>query len=547
MTQSTIHLRKELLPLARKIVLELGHTENLNEPTLKKIRNRLTKEAGTVLPRNLELIEAYRNLIEEGEIVPSNKILEIIQKRKVRTLSGIANITVLTKDLGCPGKCIFCPTEKGMPKSYLSNEPAMMRAVRNEFNAYKQVKTRLNSLVAQGHDISKIDIRTAGGTWGAVPEWYRQRFLKGIFLALNEGPGKFLSDEEVEVKVAAAKLEDLLKENETAQCRSVGLWVETRPDWVDEEELRKLRSYGVTGIELGVQTTDDAVNEFNIRGHGVKESIRATQLCRDIGLKVCHHLMPNLPKATPESDLKSGYDLFEDEGLRPDYLKIYPCVLTPYSDLEKMVQKDPTVYVPYSDEALIDILSKIKAKVPEYCRIIRVIRDIPATSIILGSKVSNLRQVMLDRGAVCRCVRCREINNTAWKMEDVILKTQHYRANEGEEIFLSFDDARQDKIIALCRLRLPPKPNDSVFPELKNTALIRELHVYGRAQALEGDASIASKTQHFGFGKKLMAEAERLAKEVGYEKIAVISAIGTREYYKKLGYSAEATYMVKYL
>ena len=213
----------------------------------------------------------------------------------------------------------------------------MMRAVRNEFSAYKQVKTRLNGLLAQGHDITKIDIRTAGGTWGAVPLWYQSRFLKGIYLALNEGPGEFIEHTDDEIK--AMDLQELIKKNETAECRCVGLWVETRPDWVDEEELIRLRSYGVTGIELGIQTTDDKVNEFNKRGHGLKESLYATKICRDIGLKICHHLMPNLPSASVESDIKSGADLFELEGLRPDYIKVYPTMVVPYSDLEKMPKR----------------------------------------------------------------------------------------------------------------------------------------------------------------------------------------------------------------
>ncbi len=538
------NIRKELLPLARDIILEFGAVSTHDEKSLKAIRNRLTKKAQTVLPRNLELIAAYRQLIEEGKMQRSQNVLRLIQKRKVRTLSGIANITVLTKDLGCPGECIFCPTETGMPKSYLSNEPAMMRAIRNEFNAYKQVKTRLNGLVAQGHDITKIDIRTAGGTWGAVPEWYRQRFLKGIFLALNEGAGEFTPDKTVERIIKESDLQDLIKENETARCRCVGLWVETRPDWVDEEEIRKLRECGVTGVELGIQTTDDSVNAFNKRGHGLAESIRGTELCRDAGLKVCHHLMPNLPTATVESDLKSGIDLFDLEGLRPDYLKIYPTMVTPYSALEKMLKKDPGIHSAYNDEILMSLLAKIKGNVPEYCRIIRVIRDIPAESVVMGSKTSNLRQIMQRSGVVCRCVRCREIQDRIFDPQNVELRVKKYNANNAEELFISFDDALQDKLIGICRLRLPNKPNNAIFAELKNAALVRELHVYGKQESLEKTGT-SGKTQHLGYGRKLLQKAEAISKESGYNRIAVISAIGTREYYKKLGYKLIGNYMIK--
>ncbi len=343
-----------------------------------------------------------------------------------------------------------------------------------------------------------------------------------------------------------SKLDDLIAENETAACRCVGLWVETRPDWVDVEELIKLRSYGVTGIELGVQTTDDAVNEFNVRGHGLKESIEATKLCRDIGLKVCHHLMPNLPTATKASDLKSGRDLWDLEGLRPDYLKIYPTMVTPYSDLEKMVKKDPTIHTPYSDDELIEIIADIKSHVPEYCRIIRIIRDIPAESIILGSKKSNLRQIMERMGVKCRCVRCREIQDLNFKIKDLALRITEYRANEGDEFFISLEEPKLDKLVALCRLRFPSDPAHPIFPELKDTAIVRELHVYGRKRSLS-ESGLSSKTQHLGLGKRLMAGVEKIAKKAGFKRLAVISAIGTREYYKKLGYKLEGTYMMKKL
>ena len=535
-------VRQSLIPLAKKVVIALTKESELDEKRLKAIRNKLTKKQGGILPKNLELIQAYKELVESKKIEPDARVLKIIQKRKVRTLSGIANITILTAGLGCPGQCIFCPAEKGMPKSYLSNEPAMMRAVRNEFSSYRQVKTRLNGLTAQGHDVSKIDIRTAGGTWGAVPLWYQEKFIKGIYLALNEGPGEFKDHGDESFK--DLDLNDLIKENETAECRCVGLWVETRPDWVDEAELKQLRSYGVTGIELGIQTTDDKVNEFNKRGHGLAESIRATRLCRDIGLKICYHLMPNLPSATLESDLKSGREIFENEDLRPDHLKIYPCVVTPYSELEKMVRKDPDVHRPYTDKELIRLIGEIKKNTPEYCRIIRIIRDIPAESIVIGSKKSNLRQEMQRAGVSCRCIRCREIQDN--EIRDSKLGVQNYRANGGKECFISIVEPHLDKLIGMGRLRFPSDPKKPVFPELKNAALMRELHVYGQKQSLSGEAT-PSKTQHLGFGKRLMKKAEKLSKEAGFKKLAVIAAVGTREYYKKLGYALEGTYMVKAL
>ena len=539
---SVYSVRKSLSPLAKKVVLALSKEDELDEKKLKAIRNALTKKNGGILPTNLELIQAYKELTEDGKMKPDLNLLKAIQKRKVRTMSGIANITVLTKELGCPGQCIYCPAEKGMPKSYLSNEPAMMRAVLNDFDSYKQVKTRLNGLVSQGHDVTKIDIRTAGGTWGAIPLWYQEFFLKGIFLALNEGPGelKKYSDEDIK----KLSLDELIQENETSESRCVGLWIETRPDWVNEEEIRRLRAYGVTGVELGVQTTDDKVNEFCKRGHGLAETIQATKLCRDAGLKICYHLMPNLPTATLKSDLKSGVDLFKMEGLRPDHLKIYPTVITPFSQLEQMAKKDPTVHTPYTEKELIKIITTIKKTVPEYCRIIRIIRDIPAESIIQGSKKSNLRQEMQRAGVECRCIRCREIQDN--QITSYELRVTNYKANDGIEHFITIDETKLDKIIGLCRLRFPGGPAHPIFPELKGAAIVRELHVYGQQQSLSKTAT-PSKTQHLGFGKMLMQKAEDLSKEAGFKKIAVIAAIGTREYYKKLGYTAEGSYMVKSL
>jgi elongator complex protein 3 len=547
-------VRKSLLPLSRKIVSVLSREPNLDEQKIRSVRNRLTEKEGGVLPRNLELVQAYRDLLGQKKLKPSPVLLGLIQKRKVRTMSGIANITVLTRDFGCPGHCIFCPTEKGMPKSYLSNEPAMMRAVQNQFDAYRQVKARLGGLQAQGHDISKIDIRIAGGTWGAIPEKDQTEFLRGVFQALNEGPNTLGAPKKSKARSSqlaasspAAGLQKLIRLNERASCRCVGLWVETRPDWVTEDEVRKLRRYGVTGVEMGIQTTDDRINAFCGRGHGLAESIRATHLLRDAGFKVCHHLMPNLPTASLKSDLKSGLDLFRNEGLRPDYLKIYPMVVTASTPLAKRLEKNPALHKAYSDEELIDLLVGIKKSIPEYCRVIRVIRDIPAESILFGNKKSNLRQLMQNRGVACRCVRCREIQDSKFEIRNLRLETFKYRANGGREYFISFEEPKLDKLVGLCRLRLPAKKAKMAFGSLRGAALIRELHVYGRQKSLEEKSGADSKTQHLGLGKKLMLEAERISKKAGYSKIAVIAAIGTREYYRKLGYKLEETYMIKSL
>jgi len=550
---STVYeIRPESMPLCIDVINELyDFIENfdaalLDKKQVEKIRNRITKAHKGTPPRNIELLKAYRLLIKEGKIEPNDFVLSHIIKRRVRSLSGIANITVMMKAYGCPGKCIFCPTQPGMPKSYFSTQPAMLRAVRNDFDAYKQVKTRLNGLHSQGHDITKIDIRTAGGTWSSYPLDYQEYFVKSIYFALNEGVGEFLDEETALKLITEAKLEDLIKINETANSRCVGLWVETRPDWVTKEEVLRLRRFGVTGIELGIQTTDDLVNEFNDRGHGLKESLEATSLCRSAGLKICHHIMPNLPKSTLESDIKSIRDLFSLDGLKPDYIKIYPCVVLPYTRLKDMAEKDPSIYVPYTDEELIEILAEIKSQVPEYCRIIRILRDFPSDIVLKGTKTLNLRQIISDRGITCRCVRCREIKGVSFEVDKCQLVCKQYSVTDGEEYFLSFDEIEKDKLIGLLRLHIPSTKTHFI-PELCDAAIVRELHVYGQQQGLKAGNQMSSKSQHLGFGKRLMLEAEKIAKSKKFKKLAVISAIGTREYYEKLGYTLEGTYMVKYL
>ncbi len=544
-------VRKDYSLLCKEVILaiyefiEMAGAEMLDKRTLEKLRNKLTKKHKLTPPRNIELVAAYNQLVDQQAIEPNETVLNFIMKRRVRTLSGIANITVMLKAFGCPGQCIFCPTQPGMPKSYFSNQPAMLRAVRNDFDAYTQVKARLNGLKTQGHDISKIDIRTAGGTWSSYLDDYQEHFIKSIYYALNQGAGDIEDLETANKKIKELKLEDLILENETATSRCVGLWVETRPDWITKKEIHKLRRFGVTGIELGVQTTDDKVNEFNKRGHNLEQSVAATKLCRDSGLKICHHLMPNLPTSTLESDLQSISDTFEKDILNPDYIKIYPCMVVPFTELATMVEKDPSLFKAYSDKQLFELLAKTKSIVPEYCRIIRILRDFPSDLVLKGSKTLNMRQLLKDHKIQCKCVRCREIKDEKFELENVRLKADEYRSNQGTEYFIQAYEPNLDKLIGLVRLRTVDNQEDIFIEEIKDCALIRELHVYGKTQGLKRKQT--STSQHVGIGTQLMNFAEDKAKSLGYNKVAVISAIGTRQYYEKLGYQKQGTYMVKEL
>ncbi|TSC94926.1 MAG: elongator complex protein 3 [Parcubacteria group bacterium Athens1014_10] len=497
---------------------------------------KLTKLApircGGLLP-NIKLLAAYRQLLKNKKIKRNLKLETLFKKRAVRTLSGVAVIAVLTKPYPCPGKCFYCPSEKKMPKSYLSNEPAVMRAILCEFDPYKQVKTRLDSLEITGHLTDKVELIIMGGAWTCLPGKYQTWFVKRCFDALNNKTFKTLPQAQ--------------NFNEKAKHRCVSLTLETRPDYINEQEIKRMRQLGCTKVEIGAQTLDDSILQLNQRGHNAEEIIRATKILKDAGFKVCYHMMPNLPGSDLKKDLETFKKLFNDSDFRPDYLKIYPCVVTKNSPLYKAWKQGE--YKPYSEKSLLELLIKIKKIIPPYVRVSRLIRDIPSNSIEAGNKVSNLRELiqkeMNKRGERCRCIRCREIKNLKFQNSNLKLKILSYPASKGREYFLSFEDVKNDKLIAFLRLRLSDDNSEilKLLPELSGAAMVREIHTYGLQVPI--DKKNKSAAQHFGFGKKLMREAEKIAKKQSFKKMAVISGIGAREYYQKLGYKLEGTYMVK--
>lgn len=521
---------------AEEFVVEAYENGVRTRKKLQKLKKRYASENGRGAFANIELIKAYRDLIDRGEMTEDRDFWKILRKRGVRSHSGIANITVITKGFPCPGKCIFCPTEPKMPKSYLSNEPAIMRAILNDFDAYKQTLNRITSLRKTGHFTDKIDVIISGGTWSFYPKRYQTDFVRGIFNALNAPEKK------------ARSLEEAQKINETAENRCIGLSMETRPDHITEDELRRLRRLGCTKIEIGVQSLNDEVLKMNRRGHGIAETKRAIQLIRDAGYKINCHMMPNLYGSNPEIDYKDMIELFENPAYRPDWLKIYPCMVVPWSQLEGIYKKGE--HRTYTDEELVELMLKVKPTIPEYCRITRLIRDIPAPSIVGGSTVSNLRQIihqeMEKRGLQCRCIRCRQVKEEKVYLDQVEMKVNEFEASEGQEFFISFDDVKRDKLCSLLRLRFSSyslKGKKHFIPELEGAALVREVHTYGEQVKVDGGLDGAS--QHIGLGRQMMEKAEELSRKNGYKKIAVISGIGVREYYRKLGYHLEGTYMVK--
>lgn len=503
---------------------------------LHKLKKQFAAEHERSPFSNIELIKAYRQLIERGDLPEDREFWKILRKRGVRSHSGIANITVITKGFPCPGKCIFCPTEPKMPKSYLSNEPAIMRAILNDFDAYKQTLNRIMSLRKTGHFTDKIDVIISGGTWSFYPKRYQTDFVRGIFNALNHPAKK------------ARSLDEAQKINETAENRCIGLSMETRPDHITEDELRRLRRLGCTKIEIGVQSLNDEILKKNRRGHGIAETKRAIQLIRDAGYKINCHMMPNLYGSNPEIDYQDMVELFANPAYRPDWLKIYPCMVVPWSQLQGIYEDGK--HRTYTDEELIELMLKVKPLIPEYCRITRLIRDIPAPSIVGGSTVSNLRQIihqrMEEQGLQCRCIRCRQVKDEKVYLDQVQMKIQEFEAAEGQEFFISFDDVERDKLCSLLRLRFTSyslKGKKHFIPELEGAALVREVHTYGEQVKVSGGLEGAS--QHIGLGRQMMDKAEELSRKHGYKKLAVISGIGVREYYRKLGYRLEGTYMVK--
>ena len=460
---------------------------------------------------NIALLKAYRDFGKTDE-----KIENILRKRLVRSLSGVVIVSVLTKPYPCPGKCLYCPTEKGMPKSYLSNEPAVMRAILNEFDPAKQVLNRLASLYAQGHNTDKIDLIIIGGTWSYFPKKYKEWFIKKCFEAANQRTSK--------------TLEQAQKLNEKSKHRIIGITIETRPDYITKREVLHLRDLGVTRVELGVQSIYEDVLKLNLRQSGTEDIVKATKLLKEAGFKVCYHMMPNLPGSDLKKDEEMFKTIFNDERFQPDLLKIYTCAVLKEAPLYKLWKEKK--YKPYTEKQLIGLLIKIKRFVPYYCRIQRLTRDIPSQSIVAGpAKISNMRQVLKkQKGFACKCIRCREVRGDYRPKEKLYLFKQEYKASGGKEIFLSYENKTKTRLYSLLRLRV------------LNDAIIREVHTYGQLHPLNKSAV---SPQHKGLGKKLVKEAEKIATKLGFKKIAVISGVGAREYYRRLGYRLKNTYMVK--
>lgn len=514
--------------IQKLIIQELLKQKEISSLALSNAKRKIAKENKTNCPTNSSILKAYHSLVQNKRIKPNKKIENVLKTRPIRSLSGIVNVSILSKPFKCPGRCTFCPDEQDIPKSYLSGEPAVERAKRLKYDPYIQTQKRIEILEKNGHNAEKIDLRVIGGTWSSYNLKYRIWFIKRCFDACNEKQYKKETFSNKSINLLWKELEKAQQINEIAKYRIIGLSFETRPDYINKKETYILRKLGGTKIELGIQSIYEDVLKHTKRGHDVKTSVNATKILRNAGFKIAYQVMLNLPKSNKKRDFEMFKTLFNNPSFKPDYLKIYPCALVKNSKLYLEYKKGE--YKPYTKKELINLIKKIKTIIPYYVRIERVIRDIPAPLIVEGgSRVSNLRQIieseMKKEKIECKCIRCREIKNLK-KEKELKLFKEEYNASNGKEIFLSFEDKNRKYLYSMLRMRL-----------LKNKTLIRELHTYGPAEKIQEKGSV----QHKGLGKKLLKEAEKISKN----KIYVISGVGVREYYKKQGYILEDYYMIK--
>ncbi len=595
--------REQLIPLLQVI---LAAPNRLSSREHQQLMRRYPKPAGEGFYSLANLVDAWRLFAgQDGLPDYDEALLYKLRRKPVRTMSGVTPLTVLTKPFPCPGTCIFCPNDIRMPKSYLADEPGAQRAEKNAFDPYLQTWMRLQTYHNLGHSTDKIEIIILGGTWSFYPETYQIWFVKRILDALHDF-GKGI-DRRAEVRAALraesqftgepvsqvtiqglapeasynqtvqsiyademhrsrglaeaiaagrrgrgpadeyaawAELEAAQRENETAACRSVGLVIETRPDHISEEEVIRVRRLGCTKVQIGFQSLNDRVLTLNKRGHDVASTRRALRLLRLAGFKIHAHWMPNLYGSSPEADLADYETLFADPDFRPDELKIYPCSLIESAELMQQYQSGQ--WQPYIHEELLELLVACFKRTPEYCRLTRVIRDIPGTDIVDGNKVTNFRQLvereLERRGETCPDIRAREIRKKQVTSDDLRLDCLSYRSSIGDELFLQLITDERD-IAGFLRLSLPDQNEEALLDELQGCAMIREVHVYGLALGI--GAAHEGRAQHAGLGARLIERAAAIAAERGYRRLAVISAIGTREYYRRRGFADGDLYQLR--
>jgi elongator complex protein 3 len=522
---------------SRKIVSKLLEIRSPTRADLERVKIEVCREFNADrVPRNSEIIAC----LLPGEM----HLREVLTRKSVRSISGVVVVAVMTPPARCPHEgapCLYCPggPDHGVPQSYTGKEPASMRGAQAGYDPHLQVKGRIEQLQAIGHKVSKIELIIMGGTFPSLPPDVQESFVKRCLDATN---GQVALD-----------LEEAKRLAEGATVRNVGITVETRPDWAGQKHVNQMLAMGVTRVELGVQNVYDDIYATVNRGHTVADVVEATRITKDSGLKVVYHLMPGLPGSNPEKDLEGFSKVFSDERFKPDMLKLYPCLVLKGTKLYHWWLEGK--YRPYSSEEAAELIVELKRRIPPWVRIMRVQRDIPANLIEDGVTRSDLRELvrekMKERAFRCRCVRCREAGHR-WLRDHVQttpdrvrILCQSYEASEGQEFFISAEDPEQDILVGYVRLRIPSC--SAKRPEVagRDASIVRELRVCGPMVPVGAKAGDA--WQHRGYGRILLNEAESLARREGRKKILVTSALGTRQYYSRLGYDSDGPYVSKAL
>ena len=518
----------------KSLARDLGVEQEVDISSLQDIKKYIAKtKYKDRIPSNSELLEIL-------PIEKRKQHLQLLRIKPTKSASGIAVISVMTKPYNCPhGVCIFCPggEKVGTPQSYLPTEPATMRALEAEYEPERQIENRFKQLKSIGHYIDKVELLIIGGTFMNLPFEYQESFVKSCYDALNG--------------VKSENMEQAKELAEKSSIKNVGLSVETKPDWCKQKHIDLALDFGVTRIEIGIQTLSDEIFRKTNRGHTLLDVEESFQISKDAGYKIVAHMMPGLAGSNLKKDFDDFITLFNDQKYKPDMLKIYPTLVVPGTGLYKMYQEGE--FNPYTTEEVIDLLAKVKKEIPPWVRIMRIQREISEEFIEAGTDKGNIRELIMakmkENGDKCRCIRCREIGLKQLKEKleiqeyDIEIKNTRYESSEGEEYFISAEEKNSKSLIGFVRMRIP---SDKAHRKeiVENTAIIRELHVYGQVVPIgERDAK---SWQHKGIGIRLMQEAERIAEDdMSMKKLLVISAVGTREYYKKLGYELEGPYMVK--
>jgi len=516
--------------VCREIIGELLQQKTLTRKIVEKTAKKICKKYDLPdIPSNVQILQLCN--VEERR-----KLKDVLLMKPVRTISGVTIITVASKPNKCPGRCLYCPKGENAPQSYTGLEPAIQRAINNNYDPFLQVSNRLEQYRVMGHDTDKVELIIIGGTFLAHDKPYQEWFVCRLYDALNGSQSR--------------SLDEAIKTNETASIRCSGLTIETRADYCFEQHINQMLRYGTTRIEIGVQSVYQNILDKINRMHDLDAVVKATQLSKDSCLKCTYHVMPGL-FTTSGQDIEQFKILFSNQQFKPDSLKIYPTLVIKGTTLYHMWKNGE--YKPLNDEEAMNLVAEAMRYIPKYCRVIRVQRDIPANQIEAGVKKSNLRELVERRarklGIRIREMRYREVGHAAERgvkvdYNKMKMKRMDYESSGGKEIFLSFEDVKHDVLIGFLRLRIPFKP---FRPEITgNTALIRELHVYGPLVPVGEHKKDAY--QHKGFGKKLLEKAEKIAEEeFGAKKIVIISGVGMRGYYYRFGYMQDGPYVSKIL